>query len=151
MQMAVLCSAFFPEETEAKRSRRLIFPLFAKGDNNQNHKCHNIGEHFVKLLDSEVCSGGDVKVQNVAAAEQDRGQHTDEGEIHGTVVTHIERETAADPAQQGQRDKNTDLMAGPWLRAEKEKAPCGRETDDEAEGADKNHIPLYDRTHRCLL
>ena len=87
----------------------------------------------------------------LGAHDQDRGQHTDEGEIHGTVVTHIERETAADPAQQGQRDKNTDLMAGPWLRAEKEKAPCGRETDDEAEGADKNHIPLYDRTHRCLL
>ena len=46
--------------------------------------------------------------------------------------------------------KEAGLIRG-GFSPEKEKAPCGRETDDEAEGADKNHIPLYDRTHRCLL
>ena len=77
----------------------------------------------------------------VGPHDQDRGQYADEREVYRTVVSDIERQAAAQPAQHGQHRENTDPLSCPGLLGEKEEAPGGMKAEHHSKGADQNHIP----------
>ena len=79
-------SAFLAEVGETEGRRGLILPLFTQGHDDQHDQSDDVGQHLVQLLDSHLCAGGQIDVQNVQTTKQDGGQNTDIGTPDGEDV-----------------------------------------------------------------
>ena len=79
----IIRSAFLAEVGETEGRRGLILPLFTQGHDDQHDQSDDVGQHLVQLLDSHLCAGGQIDVQNVQTTKQDGGQNTDIGTPDG--------------------------------------------------------------------